>query len=338
MILVIRKYFFAFVLIHLGISLPAQDIHFSQYYASPLSLNPALTGYFDGDWRIMDSYRSQWRSIAAPFVTNALGYDQQYYYHNNHFSYGAMLVSDRSGEIHLTVNKFYATGAFHKNINIHDLSAGFQLGYVDKRISLNDLSLPEQFNIGTGAFDNSQPRSEVFPDENISYPDINIGGLWSVKLNRFQPVVGLGLFHITRPKESFYEKNFKLPTRKIMHFSGKWDVSRKVSLVPHSLMITTTKVSDMVLGTNIEYRLKQDSKDTSIFAGVSYRDGFKRNSDAVIAVVGVKYRNYYAAFSYDINISELIEATNRRGAFEIVFIYIARNSRPSKKQIPCDRF
>jgi hypothetical protein len=38
-----------------------QDIHFSQYYASPLSLNPANTGNYDGDWRLMNSYRQQWK-------------------------------------------------------------------------------------------------------------------------------------------------------------------------------------------------------------------------------------------------------------------------------------
>ena len=41
----------------------AQDIHFTQWMFSPLNLNPAETGRFDGDYRVVGNYRSQWGAV-----------------------------------------------------------------------------------------------------------------------------------------------------------------------------------------------------------------------------------------------------------------------------------
>src|SRR5687767_12885245 len=84
----------------------AQDIHFSQYYASPLSLNPAYTGDYKGDWRLMNSYRHQWRStFNTPYTTNAFGYDRQFYLFNENLSGGLIWVQDKSGDAMLKVTK-----------------------------------------------------------------------------------------------------------------------------------------------------------------------------------------------------------------------------------------
>ena len=54
-------------------SVQAQDPAFSQFFASPLTLNPALTGKFNGTLRVAGNYRNQW-----PQINNAL-------YHFNNF-------------------------------------------------------------------------------------------------------------------------------------------------------------------------------------------------------------------------------------------------------------
>ena len=75
----------------------AQDIHFSQFYASPLTLNPAATGDFKGDWRINNIYRKQWNAISPGYMTNALGFDMPVYLAGEKFSGGINLVIDKSG-------------------------------------------------------------------------------------------------------------------------------------------------------------------------------------------------------------------------------------------------
>ena len=49
----------------------SQDIHFSQSASgrTPLIINPALTGIFKGDHRVLINYKDQWRSIDTPYKT-----------------------------------------------------------------------------------------------------------------------------------------------------------------------------------------------------------------------------------------------------------------------------
>ncbi len=46
----------------------AQDIHFSEFYNTPLQLNPSYTGFFNGDYRFTAIYRDQWSTIGVPFL------------------------------------------------------------------------------------------------------------------------------------------------------------------------------------------------------------------------------------------------------------------------------
>jgi hypothetical protein len=57
-------------------SLLGQDQHFTQYYASPLTLNPALAGAFSGTYRMSLIYRDQWRNaLTQPFATYSAAID-----------------------------------------------------------------------------------------------------------------------------------------------------------------------------------------------------------------------------------------------------------------------
>ena len=53
----------------------AQDVHFTQFDATPMIVNPAFTGAFNGSWRASGIYRNQWRSVTVPFVTYAASFD-----------------------------------------------------------------------------------------------------------------------------------------------------------------------------------------------------------------------------------------------------------------------
>src|SRR5436853_6938673 len=53
----------------------AQDPHFSQFFASPLTLNPALTGKFDGTLRVAGNYRNQWPAFNNVYTTSTLSVD-----------------------------------------------------------------------------------------------------------------------------------------------------------------------------------------------------------------------------------------------------------------------
>src|SRR5947208_1193058 len=53
----------------------AQDPVFSQFFASPLNINPALTGAITGKWRIISNFRDEWVTPAMPYATETISYD-----------------------------------------------------------------------------------------------------------------------------------------------------------------------------------------------------------------------------------------------------------------------
>src|SRR5215471_19039498 len=53
----------------------AQDPHFSQFFSSPLTLNPAFTGKFDGNVRVAGNYRDQWPTINQAYRTATVSVD-----------------------------------------------------------------------------------------------------------------------------------------------------------------------------------------------------------------------------------------------------------------------
>lgn len=333
-----KAYYLYFLILCFANLVNAQDIHFSQYYFSPLSLNPAQTGNFSGDWRISANYRNQWREIQKAYRTISLGGDANFYPMNQQTSLGLYFLNDKSGG-NLIVNKIYASGAIHKKIAGINLNIGIQPGLVMKRIDFYAHSFPNQFSWNKGEFDNSLPNNETNVNQRSTYFDLNGGAIASLRIQKIETGIGFSLFHLTMPKETFVSTNNRLPIRKLINFDIKYYHTEKFSVNLYSMLGATTKASDWVTGVNAEYILqKTPFFNNAVFIGFMWRDGLKRISDAAIATAGIKYMNYTFGMSYDINISTLHTATDYRGAIEFALIYTSKNTRLLKKQIPCDRY
>lgn len=334
----IQTYTLIFILILLS-KVSAQDVHFSQYYFSPLSLNPANTGNYKGDYRLFANYRSQWRSLDKGFNTYSVGGDMNLFPKNINISPGLMILSDQSAK-YLTVTKILPSFAIHKKIAGFKLHLGIQPGVVIKTIDFYKHSFPNQLNWNTGSFDNTLPNIESNVGQRFTIFDLNAGFAASRRFGKLEPEIGLAYFHLNQPKESFLDNtNNKLPIRQAYNISINYSVTPAVILNFSSLYGTTTKASDAVFGLNVEYVLARGPFfDNTVFVGFMWRDGFKRNSDAGVITAGLKYLNYTLGFSYDITMSELKTSVNSRGAYEIALIYRAKSTRLFKKEIPCERY
>ena len=53
----------------------SQDIHFSNWQMSPLNLNPANAGMFEGDGRLIFNYRNQWKQVPVTYNTFSFAAD-----------------------------------------------------------------------------------------------------------------------------------------------------------------------------------------------------------------------------------------------------------------------
>src|ERR1700712_1189527 len=167
------------VVLPLSGGLYAQDLHFSQFFNSPLTTNPANTGFIpDADYRLGASYRNQYSSIlAAPYKTISIFGDAQLFRNqleNGWLGLGGVILSDVAGSGGLRSTKIYGSLAYHQQLgNSSLLSAGFNVGWANKRIDVSKLSFPDQFD--GKFFDNTLPSSVVLNASSVSYMDIQAG-------------------------------------------------------------------------------------------------------------------------------------------------------------------
>jgi type IX secretion system PorP/SprF family membrane protein len=315
----------------------AQDIHFSQFFSTPLTISPSNTGNYNGDWRVMANYRTQWKEISKPYNTQSVAADKQFYIHNERISAGLLIINDRSGGT-FQVNKIQLSGAYHKALGKNAFHIGIQPGFTMKSIAKNE-TFPDQFNWSTGKFDAGMTNYENNLAFRLNYFDLNAGAGYDRKFKKAEIFTSYAVYHINFPKETFLNYNNILKPRHVGSLGVTWYAAQKITLQPSLCVMGTDKASEFLGGARVFYSLEGDySISRSVFLGGYFRKGFANLNDAVFAVVGMNYKQYYGGVSYDFNISQLKTATNYRGALEFSFIYTGISTRLTKTAIPCDRY
>jgi len=316
-----------------------QDVHFTQFYTAPLTINPSLTGDYAGDFRFMNTFRSQWRKFDPGYVSNTLGYDQQFYLLNEKMSGGLNVVYDKSGINAFQIAKANLSFAWHKTVNKHVFHIGAQGGYVFKSYDVSKLSFPDQFNMSSGYFDPSLATADADLNDQTSYIDFNAGIGWNRKFGKHTPKVGFAMFHLNGPNEEFYGQDNNVPIRYVTTIADKWEFTDRLTIAPQFLFMETVEANDFMAGVMFTRKMKDpESKISSISYGAFLRNSFNSQADAVALAAGFRYNLFDFGFSYDINISEAHTVTQYQGAFEISIIYTALNSRAVKVKIPCERY
>lgn len=326
------------VIFHCGTK--AQDIHLSQYYNSDQLLNPAKVGDFDGDFRFTGNYRNQWREISKPISTYIASFDKAFHYYSHQIDGGILVARDEFSGFQSVTTKVLIAAGYAYEYKENKFRIGIQPGFVFKQTDLSKQSFPDQWNFGTGNFDQTSQESNLntLGNESLNYFDLNIGTQWSKKFKKIEPKIGFALNHINRPKDSYFSKvTERLRARKVFHTEVNYQLTDKVMLQPKLLFMWTAKANDMVLGTNVRHALKNKSI-TSVYWGAHYRHGVKRLLDAVIPTVGLRYNKFDLGFSYDINVSTLSKNVERKSSFEVSIIYIAASSKSRYITLPCDRY
>ncbi len=318
----------------------AQDIHFTQFYATPMSLNPAETGFFDANWRFTNNYRTQWSAIGIPYKTISAGIDKPFKLKNKKKSIGlgVFFINDQSGSSMLTVNKLFISSAYITTIDdLHHISIGLQVGYIVKSFSLNGITFPSQYNNTSGLFDEDMPNNLTNWHENITYPDINFGINYKGDFTKMKPFVGFSVFHINTPSESFLKTKDKLPIRFVINGGLEYSITDKLILRPHLLSMYHKRASNWLLSTLVYYNLGKEKFIEKVFGGLQARTVIE-TFDAVIFTGGINLYGFDIGISYDVNISRLRAATNNRGAFEISLIFKDFSKALDRVALPCDRY
>ena len=316
----------------------AQDPSFSQFFSSPLNINPALTANINADWRLISNLRDQWIGPASPYVTGTLSFDRKIFQNKipnvddegNIIGVGAMLMYDNA--FHGIVRSTYASLNLSYNVelaeygeNSHRIEAGFGASYGHRRIDFSRVDFEEQYT-GFG-FNTNLPTGEAALSNAKPYISVSAGLVYSYRTEKSNFDIGVAGFHLNKPMQTFLEdENQYLAMRRVAHANFETFLSDR-----------------LVLNTNAIYQFQQEAKYFSVGGALGYFLGdyntmlnagvWYWSDNAVVPYLGVVYKDFQVGMSYDITTSKLNQAARRPNTWELSLIL--RGSTKPSNIIPC---
>lgn len=291
-----KIYLLALLLPLLRFQLKAQDIHFSQFYANPLYLNPAFAGS-EYCSRFSLNYRNQWPNLSGSYVTYSCSYDR--YIEAIAGGIGLLVTSDN--QAHGTLKTATAGLIYSYNARVNrffSIKTAMQASWFQKTLDKNRLNFGDMIDARRGFVWNT---AETMPSKTKSNVDFS-AGILGYGGNYF---FGLTVNHLNQPDEGLLGPS-KLPVKYTAQAGGIIQIDKRsgYSISPNIIFQQQQKFTQLNLGL---YYMKE-----SFVAGLWYR-----NNDAVIILIGLHNRNFKLGYSYDVTISRL--SGNTAGAHEISF-------------------
>lgn len=324
-----KRLILVFVVIVQSIFVLGQDIHFSQYNASPLNLNPALTGLNSCNYRLALNAKMQYggSSESLPFVYNTFGlsYDMSLAKknpYNNFAGFGINLFSDISGDLNYgthAIDIFFAYHIILDRYGYQSLSFGISGGGAFRTFDPSKSTFNSQFV--RGSYDPSV-AGEIVDRNNFFYPDLGAGALWNMKPSKKSNVyAGVAIDHANMPKQSvFLDREDRLYLKLAVHAGGMYMFTEQIGILPSVLYYYQGPSNEVNVGTYIRYKFSTLPKnEDSFYIGAWTR--FNNQADALILGARVDYSGLNIGFTYDVNIDKIKTGTKLNGGPELSIIY-----------------
>ena len=330
-----------YVLLSFTAETKSQDVHFSQFYAAQLYLNPAFTGVSGGS-RLMANYRHQWAGIPGAFVTYAFSYDHNFTRLNS--GIGIYFNRDKAGSGGLRTTITGLQYAFHVKLS-RKISARFgaDIGYRVRDIDFSRLIFNDQLSKSGIA----PSTTEIPTSENAAFFDYGTGIL--IFSEKYWG--GIAIHHLTQPDQALVGGSESiLPIKYSVHGGARILVKDRFG-----------KKSEKYIAPAFNYKGQHDFDQLDIglsfysnpvtfglwYRGIpglkAYKKGYG-NNDALIVLVGYRLDDLSFGYSYDMTISKLAVTTSL-GSHEISIVYEFNNKNQSQKKgknkpviIPCAKF
>lgn len=338
-----KLYVLLLLVISLGQGLNAQDIHYSQFYNAPLLLNPALTGFTAGQYRISANYRNQWWAATgggfgkSPYMTTAVNFDLPIRIKNDALGLGLFVANDQAGANTFSTVIACASISYIKTLGKkqnHRLAAGFQAGYTHQSIAVQFFQFANQFQ--DNVFNSNLNSMENIGKTSVGYLNLNAGLMWYGKIvDQFGMYLGASLFNITTPKyDVLPDQKRNLYWRANGHAGFDVVVGKKYHILP-SIMYMMQGVDNQInsgLGFGGNYE-----NDMAFTLGIYSRVNTTAkgaNFDALIPYISYEVKGFKLGLNYDATMSALKNVSHSVGAFELSLAYTHRgksyNSRTAE--------
>lgn len=253
----------------------AQDHMYSQFFNSPLYLNPALTGQFKADLRMNLIYRNQYTSVPGTFSYVSASID----YNVPKFGGGIGLLFTRSSEGTAYMDKTNISGLYSYSVGSDDyvLSFGLQAGVTNRTIDYSKLVFGDQIDPTLGITSGTSAAGAL-PYDNKFYFDSGVG----INLAAGNFNIGAALQHINQPNESFTGTPAKLPVRVNGHVSYRLDLDPYENLDDEDKSYVIPSVVFYKQSAATSYSVGMQYKHRSINVGLWYRGGGTDGPSAVV--------------------------------------------------------
>jgi type IX secretion system PorP/SprF family membrane protein len=309
----------------------AQDIHFSQFFETPLLRNPSLAGIFKGDIRAQMVYRSQWNNITDAYRTGSFNieFKKPIGKGDDFITIGGQILYDKAGTIALTSTHLLPVLNYQKSLsagrNMY-LSLGFMGGLVQRRIDQSKMTTNSQFN-GI-EYDPRLNNGENFSKTSYSYLDGSVGMSFNTQIGENENnniYVGLAYHHFNKSnKASFYGNiDLEMKPKWVGSLGIRMNVSEESYFTLYGDYSKQDKYQETLAGFIYSYRLG-DPEDPRY---VLHLGSMVRLKDALIPVVKIDMSHMAVSVSYDANISQLRNASYGRGGFELALKYQNFNNK-----------
>jgi type IX secretion system PorP/SprF family membrane protein len=320
----------AMALTALGNRVSAQDPRFSQYFASPMTLNPALTGSIEGPFRIAANFRQQWWAVGDPFNTASLSFEQRLLENrlgdNDRLGIGGLMMIDNSMSGGLRSTYMGVSAAFHKGLNErHRIGVGFQTVYGNRIVDYNKLSFYNQFDVD--GFNTSLPSGEMALATMQPTVDFNAGLLYHYEDEKTRFYAGYSMYHITRPKQTVMEDaNSRIPFRYTANAGATILSGENMRYTFHAIWQRQAKASDISAGGAVGLDL--DEKNT-FYLGAWYRV-----KDSFYPYFSYVRNGMQFGLTFDLLTSSLRQASPRNGSVELSFVFNKPSTQLLRRALP----
>lgn len=313
----------------------AQDIHFSHFEYSPLTLNPALTGA-NSPMQAVLNYRNQWNKVGKPYSTFAASFDARMNENKRMkkgiFAMGFNFYNDQAGMQRMATSIANLNMAYHLILDREStLGIGLYGGYGQRSFSSDGSQWMSQYD-GI-SFNPGYASGEDFNNPTFKYFDVGAGIVYAYNMKggymtqniRKKVNIGFSAYHLNRPNFSFLSTDDadRLAIRYTAFINADIGIENTRGVLQPALYYQRQAGhQEIMIGTNYGYMIHEGSRATGFTRPITLFLGmFYRHTDAFVARLMFEYDLFSMGFSYDINISDLSTVTKTVGGFELFMRY-----------------
>jgi len=309
----------------------AQDPNFSQFIASPLSINPALTSDGESIWRAMSNVRTQSVGIGSTYITQSLSIDGKLKKldDDNYLGIGGLVIAEKAMDGIFKSTYFNINTSYHLSLDNKGNGLAVGLGYINNntRIDFSQLSFDQQ--LSSIGFDRALPTGEPTLSNATSFSSACAGIMFTHNVeNTFFNIGAAGYRFVKSNRSILDDKTQYISPRYDVHADFGTSLNENVNLNFSAVHMMQNGTSNTSIGASFGILHSSDNYNSDqsrlINLGMFYKLG-----NAIVPYVGYAYNNFQFGLSYDVNVSPYKSGSVTSRSFEISFMYRVFDSNNS---------